>query len=293
MSGELSLKNLQCISSLGLTKIDMSDAITWYQDYKLRSILNGMDFRQRDPEFQEKCESLIDRLENNFITIFAYNSDGDHFLATPPLDWGFPLLETQITRAFAYFLNAGHDRRLRLMRCRALACALAKFTTAPASTLVEATKCSVDAYCASEYGDGKLRIDLFIWFFGDLARTETLATVAIECKMGADLGEKQLSNYNRILRRKTGLREANTGVQYPKPDKATNKFLVVRSIDAIGKKHKIRPSDWMTVPWAALFIELQRELHDAEAFSESNSPVETDFYAFLSKIYTESGRKLR
>lgn len=293
MSVELSLKNLQSITSLGLTDVDMSDAIIWYRDYSLQSILKGINLRQRDNDFLEKCDLLLDGLENNLRTIFAYSNDGRHFLASQPFDWGFPLLETQITRAFACFLNAGHDRELRLMRCRALCQALAKFSPNPADLLIGKMNGSADAYCASEYGDGKLRIDLFIWFFGDLPRTETLATVAIECKMGADLGEKQLSNYNRILRRKTGLQEANSGAQYPKPNRGTMKFLVVRTEDAIGKKHKKGPSDWITVPWAALLIEFQRELTKDQTFTQSNRLIHAEFNKFLSKVYEESGRKLK
>ncbi|MBO6947207.1 MAG: PD-(D/E)XK nuclease family protein [Rhodospirillales bacterium] len=272
-------------------RLGLSPAVEWYVGKTAKSIEYAVrEVRNVDSWRMSAADSVVN-VERNLKTVFGDFGRGVHFLNSSRLDWGFELLETQITRGFAQFLNAGTDRWLRVDRCVRLANALDRFGSGQSVTFREALAEAKDAYCATEYGDNAGRIDLLILFFPNLARKRPSAAIAMECKMNADLGAGQLRKYDQMFRKKK-LREAgNSGLDIDLPP-WIEKYLVARSRDSIGSKHKIG-SDWTVVPWGSLFAsyEICRGDEGAEIFTSGHLNSDGDFARFMRTVFETGGGK--
>ncbi len=237
-----------------------ADAIEWYVKLEAANIDYGVRVLKNSRNWQERF-SLAGNPLDTATSIFANIARETHFLHANALNWGFPLFETQITRGLANFLNAGYSREVRLQRCKLMAKALSSFASPINESFIAAIESAEDAYCGSEYGDKSGRVDLFLWFFTDIARSKSTCAVAMECKMSADLNVGQLAKYNRVFKKKR-LHEAGYEPKYNSPpSSAIQKYLIVKSESAIGKHHR-RNSSWAIVPWATLLIAYEREIEE-------------------------------
>lgn len=273
-------------------RLSLSPAVEWYVGKTAKSIEYGIrEVRNVESLKVSAAGSVVD-IERNLKAVFGDFGRGAHFLNSSRLEWGFDLLETQITRGFAQFLNAGTDRRLRVDRCVRLANALDRFGSRQAEAFRDTVAEAKDAYCATEYGDNAGRIDLLILFFPNLARNRPSAAIALECKMNADLGAGQLRKYDQMFRKKKLHEAGNSDLDIDLPP-WLEKYLVARSRDSIGSKHKIG-SDWTVVPWGSLFAsyELCRGDEGAEISSGSTSMSKDDFSRFMRTVFETGGGRL-
>ena len=186
-----------------------------------------------------------------------------HFLHAAPLEWlqDERLTERQVTKGFAYFLNAG-DRTTRTGRVRALLRALDSDPGDADSGLRE-PGATPEASTAEEK-----RIDLLIEWIDASCRKRG---AVIEAKLGHEVTKGQLRDYrahllNRIER---GYRHEVQSDEQERP----LLFLVSPLRDA-GITRALRQQcsqDWRWMSWRSLLLAYDRSLnpdHDDDAFRQ-------------------------
>lgn len=174
-----------------------------------------------------------------------------HFLHAAPLEWlqEVRLTEPQITKGFAYFLNA-EDRKIRTGRIRALLRALGSRSGDEDGRLREAS-------VTPEAPANGMRIDLLIEWTDTSGRRRG---AVIEAKFGHDITAGQLPGYRIHLER--------IERDYRKPtnfDPREHPLLFIvsplRDSKVTRALGRLRKKDWRWMSWRSLLLAYDRVLH--------------------------------
>lgn len=188
-----------------------------------------------------------------------------HFLHAAPLEWlqEVRLTEPQITKGFAYFLNAG-DRKTRTGRIRALLRALGSRPGNEDKSLREAS-------VTPEAPANERRIDLLIEWTDASGRARG---AIIEAKLGHHVTPGQLPGYRTRLLKQI---ERDYRREVPRDEREPPLLFIVsplRDDRVVRALRRQRSKDWRWMSWRSLLLAYDRALrqdhydHDDDAFRQ-------------------------